>query len=347
MRNKLSLFFFKLTHWEHWPFYIVYIPVYFYFLWLAMKARSLTFFSASNPGVDTGGIYGESKWSVLKMVPEQFIPKTVFIKAGTPQQATLSALHEAAITFPLIAKPDIGERGFLVEKIDDIATLEKHLARYPVDFLLQEYLDYEHEYNVLFYRLPGEETGKITSVTIKKYMTITGNGKATVEELMRNDTHYALQVERFQKEKAALLKHVPANGEALRIEPIGNHVRGTKFYDGRNLVNQQMLNTFSAIARSISGMYIFRFDAKCKTPDGLATGAVLKFVEVNGAGGEPTHIYETGYPLFKAWGDLLHQWSVIYRVSEINRKKGIAPMSLREGISKLRAYSDYKKKLNR
>lgn len=312
-----------------------------------MKSRALAFFSASNPGVDTGGLYGESKMSVLEKVPKEFLPKTILINAGTAQKEVDEKLRQAGITFPLIAKPDIGERGFLVEKIDDKESLEIYLSRFPVDFLLQEYIDYEHEYNVLFYRMPGANKGNISSVTIKKYLTVTGNGASTVQELMEGDMYAVMQVERFRKEKPKLMQEIPVKGEKLRVEPIGNHARGATFFDGRGMVDAHMLETFNSIAQQIPGMYIFRFDAKCKTPEGLKTGETLKFVEVNGAGGEPTHIYETGYSLFRAWGDLLYHWSIIYRVSRINHQNGVPYMSLREGIAKLNAYLDYKKQLSR
>ena len=178
-------------------------------------------------------------------------------------------------------------------------------------------------------------------------MTVTGDGASTVQELMERDMHSIMQLKRFKTEKPALMKQIPEKGATLRIEPIGNHARGATFFDGRHLVDKQMLLTFNNIAKQIPDMFIFRFDAKCKTPQGLKTGETLKFVEVNGAGGEPTHIYETGYSLLRAWGDLLHQWSVIYTVSSINHKNGVAYMSLSEGITKLKAYFDYKKKLSR
>ncbi len=345
-RGKLSLFFIKLTNWEFWPFYIVYIPVYFYFLWLALKSRSLFFFSASNPGVDTGGLYGESKWDVLQKVPAYLIPKTILIKAGTPPQQISEMTKRAGITFPLIAKPDIGERGFLVEKIDDAPSLEIYLSRFRIDFLLQEYIDYDYEYNILFYKMPGESKGEISSVTTKKYMSVTGDGKSTVLELMEKDFHAVMQVERFKREKEQLMNAIPAAGETLRIEPIGNHARGAAFFDGRKMIDGRMTDAFDKIAAQIPDMNIFRFDVKCKNPEDLKAG-LIKIVELNGAGGEPTHIYETGYPLLRAWGDLLRLWSIIYKVSKINHRNGIPFMSFNEGVVKFKAYASYKNKLEK
>jgi len=53
-----SDFFIKLKSWEYWPFGILQAPLFFYWLWLSLKARSLVFFSASNPGILMGGMFG-------------------------------------------------------------------------------------------------------------------------------------------------------------------------------------------------------------------------------------------------------------------------------------------------
>jgi hypothetical protein len=84
---------------------------------------------------------------------------------------------------------------------------------------------------------------------------------------------------------------------------------------------------------------------KCEKPEDVKIGKV-KIVELNGAGGEPTHIYETGYPLFRACGDLLHQWKIIDEVSRLNHRSGVPYMPLAEGVAKFRAYLNYKKRLN-
>jgi len=44
-------FFMRLFHWEFWPFNLVYFPVFFYYAFLAVKARSLFFFYAANPTI--------------------------------------------------------------------------------------------------------------------------------------------------------------------------------------------------------------------------------------------------------------------------------------------------------
>ena len=54
----------RLTRWEFWPPIAVYPPVALYYLWLALRYRSLTLPSLANPGIPLGG-WIESKSFVL------------------------------------------------------------------------------------------------------------------------------------------------------------------------------------------------------------------------------------------------------------------------------------------
>jgi len=62
--SKIKLVLTKITHWEYWPFELVYFPVVLYYFWLSIRARSFFFFSASNPSIETGGMLGESKFGI-------------------------------------------------------------------------------------------------------------------------------------------------------------------------------------------------------------------------------------------------------------------------------------------
>ena len=61
---------------------------------------------------------GESKWDILKLLPPAVLPKMIPVEAGAKMDTVLSELEAAEIEFPLITKPDIGERGFLVKKLE-------------------------------------------------------------------------------------------------------------------------------------------------------------------------------------------------------------------------------------
>jgi len=76
---KLRRYFIKATSWEYWPMWLVYFPVSFYYIFLAIKARSFFFFSASNPTIETGGMFFESKWKIFELIPKNYFPTTIYI----------------------------------------------------------------------------------------------------------------------------------------------------------------------------------------------------------------------------------------------------------------------------
>src|SRR5687768_761238 len=110
-------FFIKLLNWEYWSFNTVYMPIMFIWVWLAIRARSFFFFSAANPTIYNGGFLMESKWAIYKIIPNQWYPKTIFIKAATPVDEIFPLLNRAGFRYPLIGKPDIGGKGRGVRKL--------------------------------------------------------------------------------------------------------------------------------------------------------------------------------------------------------------------------------------
>ena len=117
--SVLKLLFIKITHWEYWPMEIVYFPVTLYYFWLSLKARSFFFFSASNPSIETGGMLGESKFGILQNIPMEVKAFTLFFTKEIYFPEVLKSMHQNGLTLPVIAKPDIGERGTQVEKINN------------------------------------------------------------------------------------------------------------------------------------------------------------------------------------------------------------------------------------
>ena len=70
---RFSVLWFRCTRWEFWPSWILYFLLLPHFLRLALSHRSLTAFTASNPGIPLGGLVGESKWDILRMLPRDSI----------------------------------------------------------------------------------------------------------------------------------------------------------------------------------------------------------------------------------------------------------------------------------
>lgn len=325
-----SNFFIRLRSWEYWPFGVVQLPLMFYWLWLSLKARSLFFFSASNPSILLGGMFGESKFEILKRVPEHLLPKTRFIRYPATHSELFSVLKEN-FTFPVIFKPDIGERGFRVKRIYNETEAAEYLNSSTGDFIIQELIDLPVECGVFYTRFPNENSGKVTSLVLKEMLSVTGNGRSTLQELILNHERAKLQWERLKETFATELNRVPDENERIELNPIGNHCLGTKFLNGNSHIDDELSASFDAISKSIGEFYFGRFDLKCTSLDDLRKGKV-KILELNGCGAEPAHIYQPGFSLWKAWQTLFVHWRNLYRISVQNHKRGTAYVSTKSGI---------------
>lgn len=337
-----SPFFVKLRHWEYWPSSLVYAPAAFFYLYFAIRARRLFYFTAVNPVIETGGVFGESKINILNRIPKEVIPKTVFIPKEKQQVTTIIAAAKSAnIPFPLIAKPDVGERGFLVEIIKNEAALAAYLKNINAPFIIQELIDTPLELSVLHYRMPDANTGKITSICIKKTLSVIGDGQSTIEQLMQKKPRARLQLARFQQNYASLLANIPTKGEEVELEPIGNHSRGTTFLNGNHLHSEKLERVFDKIAFQMEDIYYGRFDLKCESIKLLEEGKGISILEFNGVAGEPAHIYDPTYPVWKAYRDIYRHFKIIFKIGQAQKKRGIKSMSFKEIKASYQRYNEY------
>ncbi len=347
MNNDFSVslknFWVRLRKWEYWPLEVFQIPVIFYWLWFGLRARSLTFFTASNPGIELGGMFGESKYGILNKIPEHLRPAMAFVPYPASLQDVLQIMHKNKLTFPVISKPDVGERGFKVERVYSEEEMARYLEHVKNDFIIQEIIDLPVECGVFYIRKPGEETGRITSVNLKEMLTVTGDGRSTLRALILSHERARLQWKRLRHRFASQLEEVVPPGKQVALNQIGNHCLGTKFMNGEQLINDRLRQVFDAIAAQIEGFYYGRFDLRCASVDELYAGRV-KILELNGCSSEPAHIYEPGFPLLKAYGILYKHWHEMFCISRINKARGFQYVPLREVI---REYRRYKASLSR
>ncbi|HMV07832.1 MAG TPA: hypothetical protein PK325_02440 [Cyclobacteriaceae bacterium] len=325
-----SNFIIRLTAWEYWPFGIVQFPLFIYWLWLSLRARSLLFFSASNPTIVLGGMFGESKHDVLNLIPDRYKPKTVLIKAPATKTDVLDTLRKHNFHLPVIFKPDLGERGFMVKKISYESQIESYLGSLNKDFLIQEFLDLPIELGVFYTRFPNEGEGNVTSVVIKDMLTVTGDGRSNLQELILAKPRAKLQWPKLANAHSQRLTNVLPAGEKFVLNSIGNHSLGTTFVNGEHLINERLSKTFDVISKQIDGFYFGRYDLRCASIEALYEGDI-KIMELNGCGAEPAHIYHPGFSLWKAFGILFTHWKNIFLISMQNHRRGIAFTSYREG----------------
>ena len=331
IRVRLQNLLTRIRSWEYWPFGIVQAPLFFQWLWYACRSGSLFWFSTSNPSIYTGGMMGESKADVLALIPDHLKPTTLLIRVPADVAQVKSAMEAAGLEFPCIFKPDLGERGWMVRLIADEDEAAAYLEEIKVDFLIQAYVALPLEFGVFYVRKPDAERGRIVSLTAKSMLTVQGDGSSTLGELIINNDRARLQAVRLHRFLKHRWHHVLPAGEQLMINGIGNHCLGTMFLDAGHLVNPEMEEAFDRISRNIPGFFFGRFDLRCASESDLRESRV-KILELNGCGAEPAHIYQPGFPLFRAMGILIRHMSDMFEVSMQNHRNGTPFLGFREGL---------------
>ncbi|HVY98944.1 MAG TPA: D-alanine--D-alanine ligase [Dongiaceae bacterium] len=324
--------------------FLFYLPVGLYWTWLSLRYLSIGLPSLANPSISAGGLCGESKSDVLDLLgPRGRAALAPFVTvSGRSLANALEAMERAGLAFPVVAKPDIGRRGSGVESIADAAALDRYLGRFPLGrrLILQRLVRDEGEAGVFYVRRPGEEHGRIVSLTLKYFPKAIGDGRSTLRALIEADPRASQLSHLYHRRLGARLDGVPAAGEAVRLVEVGNHCKGAIFRNGQGYVTPAMETAFAAISDEIPDFYFGRFDVRFGSLDDLRQGRGFTIIEVNGAGSEATHIWDRQTRLIDAYRGLFQQVRVAFEIGAANRRRGLKPMS---GLALLKCYLDEKK----
>lgn len=299
-----------------------YVPLLPYAFYLALKSRSFGFFSAVNPGIDGSGNGLESKFKTIQLLPLEYRPNSIYIKKDASFEIILSKLASEKIKYPLIIKPDIGFRGLLVEKINTENELSIYLKKYnSINLIIQEFIEFKNECGIFYHRIPDEKKGKITSVTLKKFLSVTGDGKSSLLELIKNNKRAKIFLELITELNKDKLATIPEKNEEIILNSIGNHSKGTQFINGNHLIDTDLTNLLDTISNKINGWFYGRIDVKYHNFEELLQGKNLKIIELNGIISEPTHIYDPSKgSYFKALKSLKEHWGIVYIIGTKNNK---------------------------
>jgi len=341
MKLLRSNFFIKLRSWEYWPFGILQGPVFLYWLLLALKERSIFFFSASNPSILSGGMMGESKSQVLELIPDEVKPKTFLVTLPATVTSVVEQMTSNGLSFPIIFKPDLGERGWMVRKINNEHDVQQYLNDIKINFVMQELVDLPLEFGVFYVRYPDRPKGNVTSITMKRFLTVTGDGRSTLRDLILSLDRAKLQWNVLQEKYKNELDVVLADGESRELVSIGNHCLGTTFLNANHLITPKLNASFDSISQKVHGFYFGRFDLRCASLEDLEAGNV-KIVELNGCGAEPAHIYHPGSSFWRGMATLFAHVHSMYRVSVINHSMGVPYLSFQEGRAIYRKFKALK-----
>jgi hypothetical protein len=328
---KTPLWLIKLSNYEYWSSQTLYgllLPV---LIWNAIRAKSLTFYTAVNPTWKYGGLFGESKKTILDLIPEDYKPKTVLVN---PKES-LSGNWD----FPIIAKPALGERGTGVCKINSFKELVKYHQNAANEYIIQEFIDYPIELGVFYSRKPSEAKGRISSVTLKDFLAVTGDGNSTLEELVQANTRARFQEEKLKNKFHSRWNDVLLDGEKIELEGIGNHCRGTRFINANYLITTQLETIFDDISQQIEGFQYGRFDLRVPSLADLYAGKNIKIMELNGANSEPTHVYDASHGVFKMYRDLAWHWTRMTDIAIENQRVGVQSARVIPFLRDLKAYT--------
>ena len=179
----------RLRRWEFWPAWAINAPVAVWIAGLALYYRGLSVFTAANPGIEEGGFVGESKSAILAKLPQAWVIPWAIVEAGplaTRLEELDQTLRSRGWTFPLVIKPDVGQRGTGVRWLRDAAAAGRYLEREPRRVLLQIPHPGPCEAGLFYVRRPGAPRGQIFSITDKQFPC---TGRRWVLNARRADLH--------------------------------------------------------------------------------------------------------------------------------------------------------------
>ncbi|MCC5843604.1 MAG: VTT domain-containing protein [Verrucomicrobia bacterium] len=312
---------------EYWPAILLYTPVTLFLLLRALRRENrLLDFTACNPCMPASGLVGESKSAILDAMEERAaLAPYILLHPDEPlenrQQQALDFLSQHPPGFPVVFKPDSGERGAGVRHLADRAALVDALETQREPHLLQLAQSGE-EFGVFYIRHPLEDRGRIFAITRKTFPVVDGDGKRNLEDLILADKRAVCQFRTHFEHLRDRLYTVPAAGEAVPLSKIGNHARGTLFEDGMHLLTPELEARIDAVSRSLPGFYFGRYDLFAPDTAAFQAGKGLSIIELNGVTSEATNLYAPGTSIFAILRILLRQWSHACAIGKTNREQG-------------------------
>lgn len=342
-RQKLVARFRRILQWEFWPPWLAYLPLVPYFLWLAVRYRSLTVYTAANPAIPTGGLLGESKSAILTALSPSSgaVPAFVLIRhqlcPEERREAAAQFLASQNAGFPVVLKPDVGERGDGVVIAHTDSELRAYLETACHDAILQRYVVGE-EFGVVYVREPQEAQGRILSITEKRFPTVVGDGVRTLEQLILADRRASLLADAYARVARLPLDTVPAAGQRVPLVEIGSHCRGAIFLDATGELTPALTHTIDMIAKSFPGFHLGRFDLRAPSRQDFLAGRSLAILELNGIGGEPAHIYDPAVNLPAAYRALARQMRLAFSIGDECRRQGACPLGWPRLLATVRAH---------
>jgi hypothetical protein len=317
-----------------------YIPIVIYIVGLTVRYRGLTF-TAVNPGLPGSGFIGENKSDSLLQLQKnnvELTAKTILIQqAATAEEKYQQCqvfMQQHGVDYPVILKPDFGQRGVGVAIIHNSDELVSYLDVAVFDTVLQEYIS-GVEFGVFYTRQPDEKSGKIFSVTHKCFPFIVGDGVSRLDELICQHPRLHYMTALLFRLHRHVLQTVPVENERVDVVRLGTHSLGSLFLEGKQYHTPALERIIDRLSKNIAGFYFGRYDVRADSIEAFQRGEI-KVIEVNGVTSESTNMYDPSYSVLTAYRILCKQWTLAFEIGKKNIAQGAIPMTLKDLINKVR-----------
>ncbi len=338
----------RWRRWEFWPPWLFYAPVLLYVLGLALRYRSLSLLTAVNPGIPAGGFVGESKQEILDHLAdargadgERLVAACERLPAELDPDEGLrrvrAFLDEHGLAYPVVLKPDAGQRGSGVAIARGDDAVREYFAGNRVPTQVQEHLSGD-EFGLFYVRFPSQPRGRIFSITEKRFPVVVGDGESTLEQLILRDPRAVCLAELYANANAGRLYDVVPQGEPVQLVEIGNHCRGTIFLDGIRHRTEALEEALDRVSQTFPGFYFGRYDVRVSSAADLEAGRGFRILELNGGTSEATHVYDPAFRLVDAYRVLFEQWRLVFAIAAENRARGVRPVPWTRLLGRLEAY---------
>ena len=325
LRDRTKIFWERSSRWEFWPSWLYYAPIVLWILWLGLKHRSPTVFTAANPGLESGGMVGEKKHQALQPLqdnaPDLVASFSLITSVPAPERFAEAAKFIAAHGLPIVLKPDVGQRGRGVFVARTQEQANAYLSRFHGSVIGQKHIEGE-EFGIFVARMPGQVLPRILSIVHKTFPRVTGDGVRDLQQLILGDARAKLISSLLFKRWGAELSRIPPDGEVIKLVEIGAHCRGSLFLDAREHATPELIATLSRLLDAVPGYAFGRMDIRVPSLHDFREGKGIKVLELNGVSAESAHIYHPGTPLLDGYRAMFHQWSVAFEIGAAYANSG-------------------------
>ncbi len=298
-----------------------YLPVITHWILLGLLRRNWHSALSINPSIPFSGLVGENKWQVggvLHAGCQEHVPLTVLLTVPEEITELPAQLAELGLNFPMIAKPLLGCRGQGIAVLKDAPALYHHLSAYHVQgesILLQQMVPWPGEVGVGFLTRPDGST-EVISLTFKVQPVLEGDGVTSLGMLIEQHPRFGKLAHLYRGRHATAWDEIIPAGTVMRLAFVGSHSGGSYFVDGLAHITAAVHARVAAIVNKLDGVRAGRFDIRFRNwQDFIDHGQDFALIELNGIGGEMTHVWDPRHNVFTAWRAWFAFNEAIFRIA--------------------------------